>query len=292
MSYSLPAALVTEKAKTQVAIAELFDFVLDTQTLKFTSYTKDVDFFDLNGAAATYTSIPIAREGAETNVDMRIDAIRIIVDNVSKAMSSYIANNEFRGRRLVIRRVFTNLLSDNTYFQPVFDGIMDRPLIGNTRAQIEAVSRLGFLSRTGPRRMYQLRCNWRFAVAPPDSGCANGISAATLKDKKTGQTVDAGSTATVVKDADRTEATHYWKIGIVTFTGGTAVNIGVKRRVVASQTGQFTVDVALPATPAPGDAYEIERDCDLSFEDCQNRFANTGNFGGFPSIPMELVYKG
>lgn len=292
MAYQLPAALVTEKGKQQIAIAELFDFLLDTQTLKFTSYTKDVSFFDLQGSPAIYTAIPISREGAETNLDMRVDAIRIAVDNVTKAMSSYIANNEFRGRRLVIRRVFTNLLTDATYYQPVFDGVMDRPLIGNTRAQIEAVSRLGFLTRMGPRRMYQLRCNWRFAVAPPDSGCANGISAATLKDKKTAQTVDAGSTATVIQDAARTEAAGYWKIGIVTFTGGTAANVGVKRRVVASAAGSFTMDVALPAVPAAGDAYEIERDCDLSFEDCQNRFANTANFGGFPSIPMELVYKG
>jgi len=292
MAYSLPAPLVAEKAKTQIAIAELFDFVLDTQTLKFTSYTKDVGFFDLSGAAATYTAIPIAREGAETNLDMRIDSIRVTVDNVTKAMSSYIANNEFRGRRLVIRRVFTNLLSNQTYYQPVFDGVMDRPMIGNTRAQIEAVSRLGFLSRMGPRRMYQLRCNWRFAVAPPDSGCANGVSAATLKDKKTAQTVDAGSTTTVVQDAARTEGSNYWKIAIVTFTGGTAMNVGLKRRVIASQSGQFTVDVALPAVPAVGDLYDLERDCDLSFEDCQNRFGNTANFGGFPSIPMELVYKG
>jgi len=292
MAYSLPAPLVTEKAKTQIAIAELFDFLLDTQTLRFTSYTKDVNFFDLNGTPAIYTAIPLTRDGAQTNLDMRVDAIQVTVDNVTKAMSSYIANNEFRGRRLVIRRVFINLLSDGTYYQPIFDGVMDKPLIGNTRAQIEAVSRLGFLQRMGPRRMYQLRCNWRFAVAPPDSGCANGISAITLKDKKTVQTVDAGSTTTVVKDADRAEAASYWKIGIVTFTGGTAANIGVKRRVIASQTGQFTVDVALPAVPAAGDVYELERDCDLSFEDCQSRFANTANFGGFPSIPMELVYKG
>jgi len=292
MAYSLPAPLVAEKGNTQVAIAELFDFVLDTQILKFTSYTKDVSFFDLQGNPATYTAIPLARDGAETNLDMRVDTIRVTVDNVTKAMSSYIANNEFRGRRLVIRRVFTNLLSDKTYYQPIFDGVMDRPLIGNTRAQIEAVSRLGFLSRMGPRRMYQLRCNWRFAVAPPDSGCANGIAASTLKDKKATQNVDAGSTATVIKDANRTEAVNYWKIAIVTMVAGTAANIGLKRRVVASQAGQFTVDVALPATPASGDKYDLERDCDLSFEDCRDRFANTANFGGFPSIPMQLVYKG
>lgn len=291
MAYPLPAALVAEKGKQQIAVAELFDFLLDAQTLKFTSYTKDVNFFDLQNNPAVYTAIPISREGAETNLDMRVDAIRVAVDNVTKAMSSYIANNEFRGRRLVIRRVFTNLLSDSAYYQPIFDGVMDRPLIGNTRAQIEAVSRLGFLARMGPRRMYHLRCNWRFAIAPPDSGCANGVSAATLKDKKTAQTVDTGST-TVIQDAARTEGANYWKIGIATFTGGTAANVGVKRRVIASQTGQFTVDVALPSVPAAGDAYEIERDCDLSFEDCQNRFANTANFGGFPSIPMELVYKG
>ncbi|MBI4227670.1 MAG: phage BR0599 family protein [Candidatus Omnitrophica bacterium] len=292
MAYALPAALVTEKGKPQVEVAELFDFILDTQTLKFTSYTRDVSFYDLTGAAATYTAIPIAREGADTNLDMRADAIRIAVDNVTKAMSSYIANNEFRGRRLVIRRVFTNLLSAPTYYQPVFDGVMDRPLIGNTRAQIEAVSRLGFLARLGPRRMYQLRCNWRFAVAPPDSGCANGIAAATLKDTRTAQTVDSGSTPTVIQDAARAEAANYWKIGIATFTGGTAANVGQKRRVVASAVGSFTVDVALPAAPAAGDAYDLERDCDLSFEDCRDRFANTQNFGGFPSIPMELVYKG
>lgn len=292
MPLNLPPALNTEKAKTQVEVADLYDFVLTTQTLRFTNYTKDISFFDLGGSPATYTALPLRRESAETNLDLRADSIRIQVDNVTKAMSSYIANNEFRGRRLVIRRVFVNLLSDAANYQPIFDGIMDRPLVGNTQAQIEAISRLGFLSRLGPRRMYGLRCNWRFAVSPPDSGCANGISASTLKDTMTGQTVDAGSTATVIVDAARAEAANYWKIGIVTFTGGTAANVGQKRRVIASQSGQFTLDFSLPATPAAGDTYDIERDCDLSLDDCTNRFANQANFGGFPSIPMELVYKG
>ncbi len=292
MAQNLPGPVAAEKEKQQVQVTELYDFVLSTQTLRFTDHHDPIQFFDLGSSPATYTPLAIRREKSESNLDSRVDSIRIVVDNVTKAMSSYIANNEFRGRRLAIRRVFTNLLSDATYFQSVFDGIMDRPIIGNTRAQIEAISRLGFLQRLGPRRMFGLRCGWRFAVQPPDSGCANGVTPAALKDTKASQTVDAGSTATVIQDAARTEADGYWVIGVATMTGGTAANIGVKRRIIASQSGQFTLDLSLPATPQAGDTYDIERDCDLSLDDCSNRFGNQANFGGFPSIPMELVFKG
>ncbi|MFH1320442.1 MAG: phage BR0599 family protein [Bacteroidota bacterium] len=105
----------------------------------------------------------------------------------------------------------------------------------------------------------------------------------------TGQTADAGSTASVLIDAARTEADDYWNNGNVEMTSGD--NIGLKRRILdfTDATDTITFVFAFPNVIAPGDTYTIKRGCNKTEQQCEKVFSNFANFGGFTSIPESEV---
>jgi phage-related protein len=84
---------------------------------------------------------------------------------------------------------------------------------------------------------------------------------------------------------------NYWLNGTITFAADTdtAALQGVRRRVTFSHAGALYV-AALPATPAAGDTFVVERGCDKSFNACAER-GNTENFGGFDSLPYEQIVR-
>ena len=84
---------------------------------------------------------------------------------------------------------------------------------------------------------------------------------------------------------------NYWHNGRVTFAADTATVAlrNISRRVLASASGAVDI-VALPATPAAGDRFVIERGCGRTFNECCVR-KNWTNFGGFTTLPGETVLR-
>lgn len=84
---------------------------------------------------------------------------------------------------------------------------------------------------------------------------------------------------------------QWWKTGWITFGAATATAAlrSVSRKVLASYSGQAVVS-ALPAAPAAGDVFTIERGCGGSFNECCER-RNTENFRGFLSLPDETIIR-
>lgn len=84
---------------------------------------------------------------------------------------------------------------------------------------------------------------------------------------------------------------NYWHNGMVTFASDTttAALQGISRRVLASASGAVDI-VALPATPAAGDRFTIERGCGRTFNECCVR-RNETQFGGFTTLPGETVLR-
>ncbi len=263
---------------------ELYDIYLPDETLYYTTDNNDINFFDPAGTTKTYTPLGISRGKIETNIDTKIDSVEVKLVNVNRAFSSYVADQEFRGRRIVIRKVFRDALDSVNNAVTIFDGLMDRPEISEYSFKIIAVSRLGTLNLEVPRRTFQLLCNWKFGSAE----C--GADKNSVANKAVG-TLDANSTKGFLRDTARSEAISYWRDGILEMTAGTAGNIGIKRKVVAFVSGCVTLDFALPSTPATGDGYTIQRGCDKTLLRCSGDFANQDSYGGFNTIPQSLVIR-
>ena len=266
---------------------EIYDIYLDSETLHFAAHDENIAFYDPDGVEATYTALGLQRDVIKTSVDTQVDSVIVRLDNINRAMSTYLASNQFRGRKAVIRKIFMDISGtwnkdDDVY---MFTGIMNKLSIGESVLEVEAVSRAGTFELEVPRRGYTLLCPWQFAA----SGCTDGNLTSSELLALTSGVADAGSTTSVVNDSARTEADDYWKYGQVEFTSGD--NDGIERNVRAStKDTNFTLDVALTTAPSAGDTYEIKRGCDKTITSCSG-LSNASAFGGFFTLPAEMVAR-
>lgn len=280
MAKSLSTDITTEVAKQENRPIELYVLFLKDFTLYFASNDQAVTFFQwdednetTSSTSQVYTPIGLSRNDIENNINSEVDKVTIKMDNVNKQITTWLAEHDFRGRRILIFKVFADLLDDKDNFVVVFDGIMDQFGVTEQEAQFVATTRVGNLGLQVPRRVYQSSCNWVFG----DTFCTfdkigTGVS---------GQTAQAGSTEAILVDSNRTENVDHWRFGDIEVTSG--VNKGIKRRIVASSGSILTFDITYPSGIA-GDNYTLHRGCPKTQLWCSG-LVNLDNFGGFPTIP-------
>ncbi len=292
MAKDLSTNIETEIATDEHRPIELYIVFLDDLTIHLTDHDQDVEFFDIDDGAQTYTAAAISRGEVKTNIDNRIDSVAVSLGNINRAMTDYIAAYEFRGRRMIIRRVYEDYLTDPDDYITVFDGLMDNPVIGEQSMQVTLKSRLGTLTKRIPRRMYQIHCNWEFG----STECGVDKTATDI----VGETVIVGSSTSVIRisgSAYENLADDYYKYGTVEVTAGD--NSGESRLLTYSSgtfaaTGisgmQVGVGYNLPSDPV-GDTVTIEQGCDKTPTFCDEQYSNLANYGGFDTIPENLVRR-
>lgn len=260
---------------------ELYILFLRDFTLYFAANDTDITFFSWDTDEETtsitsqvYTALAISRDDVRSNADSKVDSVRITIDNVTRGLTILLADNDLRGRRLIILKVFADLLTDRSNFIPVFDGLMDGFEVNEMSAVFSATSRLGNLDMQIPRRMYQASCNWIFG----DEFCTYPVEAMGVS----GQSADSGSSSAYIIDAARAEADDYWRFGKVQITSG--VNKGLKRRVASSSGTRIDFDITLPSGIETGATYTLHQGCSKTQLWCSG-LGNLENFGGFPTIP-------
>jgi len=274
-----------EAKKNQSRPVELYDVYFgdqetaDADTLYFTSNNCKLAFWNLNGEVKIYTPLRYVRGSIPLSSKLEIETIPVEFDNADNAWGSWLTQKDRRGSRVVLRKIFLDLLTDPTHAKICFDGIINAvmELTHDPKiVKLEFRSNLMSLAvETGA--MQGLYCENIFG----DDFCTFNIDST----KVTGQTVDAGSTKTLIIDAARSEDAGYWKPGIIRFTSGQ--NAGEERSVVEydNVAHELTLEYSLPHTPQEGDTYELEQDCDLSLSMCKDKFSNAAHFNGCPHLP-------
>ena len=266
---------------------EIYDLFLDSQTLHFINYDKNITFYDLSNNSQVYTALPIHREAYERSADNPINSIVVGVANVDRSISAYLASDDFRGRRIVIRKIFADQLTSSGDAAIIFDGVMDTPAASEETVQVNAVDRIGTLNREGPRRWYQLLCNWKFGDEFCFYGRTSGDMYATLN-----CTCVSGTTVTQLKSTNITQAIDYWIDGEIQMTSGQ--NALKKKKVIASSgdpVNMVNLDISLDYTPVNGDTFNLRRGCDKTWFRCSGDFQNDANFGSFPTIPESMIIR-
>ena len=263
---------------------ELYTLYLDDITVRMVNYDKNINYYDIDGdTLQTYYAIPVHREGYERTTENPINSIRLNVANVDKAMSSYLASHEFRGRRIIIRKTFANQLTSSGDMAIIFDGVMDSPAASEQTVQINAMDRIGSLKREAPKRWYQLLCNNKFF----DEQCAFGRTSGDMYQTVNG-TCFSGCSKTQIHSLDLTQVDDYWLDGEIRMTSG---QNGMKRRkIVASNQANNTanLDISLEYTSASGDTFAISRGCDKTWYRCSGDFQNDANIAAYPTIPEQI----
>lgn len=304
MARSLSSAFLRLKAEPQARPVELWDVHLgsvtsvDANTLFFAVTNQNLRFYSfVDGTPQVYLGLGINRSPIVRNIDSKIDSVEVSLDNVTRAFSQYFLDVDLRGKRIVIRKVFANYMSkasdaDGDNFVTMFDGILDAPSLSQTRLSAQLRNNYSqSLAFNVPRRTYQGPCNLKFGAS---GDCAAHLSQKILFNPKNGSLQSVPSQVHFV-DSNRSEggSGDYWAPGIIQMTAGTPGNIGVKRRIVQStHTGDIFLENNFPYAVVAGDQYTVQRDCGHTLDkDCRDRFQNNSEYGGFTSIPENLVVR-
>jgi uncharacterized phage protein (TIGR02218 family) len=130
-------------------------------------------------------------------------------------------------------------------------------------------------------RLVQKDCPWDLG----DTRCKVDLTAITVSG-----TVGSVVGNRIINDASRTEAAEWFTGGKLTMTSG--ANAGLSMEVKRSTPGQLELTHALYEPIAPDDTYTVYAGCLKRFEeDCIAKHDNALNFGGFPHLPGNRIYR-
>ena len=181
MPYPINATFRDEKNKKENAPIMLYEIeVTPSNILYLAEYDQDVIY-----GGETYLKFPLTHEMVSMNIMGEIDAIKLKTSNVSREIGALlIANDGLRGKRVTLKLVFADQLSDasanitDTFY-------IDGSSINEGAAEFLLTSKLDIYDVELPGRMFERNyCQWTFKqegcwlwsgsdwVAP--SGFANG----------------------------------------------------------------------------------------------------------------------
>jgi lambda family phage minor tail protein L len=159
MPREIDATFKQEKAKQEnrpvfLYIIEDYD---GSNDLYLAGYDEDVVY-----NAVTYTRFPITHEFIGENNQGQIDQVKVRLANVSRLIQLYLEQYDFRGKKVVIRTVWADQLSDpDAYIDDIF--YVDNYTADQNNVEFTLTSKFDVLGVDLPARRYARNyCGWKF----------------------------------------------------------------------------------------------------------------------------------
>lgn len=280
MVKTLDAAYLAKLESQENRPRLLYELYLDSGTLYLADERDNVTF---PTAGQTYTAIGVLHETAQIGGTEIIDTVTVSIDNVDKTLGKFVVHESFRGRILIIRRVFADALGSADYDEIIFAGEMKEPTVDQFKITVEATAGQVLL-RVLPKHSHTRQCRWELGLplsGPPE--CGKDITGDTIEEANA---PDSGSTTTLV-DSNLTATANLYVEGKLEcdFTDGT-YTWTESRRISEYNQGTKTITVALPFSASTTTAlrWKATPGCDKTWDTCFNTFNNLINFGGFVHV--------
>ncbi len=153
------SAFKQEKAKRENTLIflytlEKYDGIND---LCFASFDEDVIY---NGV--TYSRFPITHEFVGENNQGQIDQVKVRLANVSRLIQLYLEQFDFRGKKVTIRMVWLDQLSDpDAFMDDIF--YIDSYTADQNNVELTLTGKFDVLGVDLPARRYSRNyCSWKF----------------------------------------------------------------------------------------------------------------------------------
>ena len=246
----------------------------DGVVLGFTDHDRPLSFAGTSFEPESGFTASEIRAGAELSVDAQDAEGALTSERITEAD---ILDGRWDNATVEVWRV--------NWEAPAQRVLMRRGNIGRIRrgkvAFVAEVRSLSHYLNQPVGRTYQYYCD----AALGDARCGIDLDGAAYS--ASGSVAEApGDRGFTVEAALDGFATGWFDLGTLNWTTG--ANAG-RRAEVASHGAGEPARVTLIEPPvhpmAPGDAFTIRAGCDKRFATCRDRFANAGNFRGFPSMP-------
>lgn len=154
------ATFLSEKNKKENRPIHLYtieDYDGSGSALRFAEWSTDIVF-----GGQTYQKFPIKFVSISENNRGQIDTVQIVLANVSRLIQSYLEDFDFGGKKVTIRTVWENQLSDSSaYIDDIY--YIDSYTADQDSVTFNLSGKLDILDVQLPRRTYSRNfCGWRF----------------------------------------------------------------------------------------------------------------------------------
>lgn len=278
---SLDAAYLAKLDDQENQPRLLYELGLDSGTLFFADERDNVTF---PAGGQVYTAIAVQHETIQIGGSSIIDSVVVSVDNISAVLGKYVVHESFRGRSLIIRRVFADELGSAAYDEILFAGEMREPTVDQFRIQVEATAGQSLL-KLRPKHSFTRQCRWELGLplsGPPE--CGKDITGDTFDESGA---PNVGGSATTLQDNRLTATANLYVEGKLEcdFTDGT-FTWTERRRVTSYDSGTKTITVTKPfsASTTTATRWKATPGCDKTWDTCFDVFNNLINFGGFVHV--------
>ncbi len=261
-------------AGTTQSAVELFSISAPGMTSQY--YTDCNTSINMPTIGITYTPYAIRRSKISFSTDLKPNGVEINMA-LNSDLSTARLKGVLAGASVSITRV--NVDDPDNQNLLLFDGEVGAVDIDEDVLTVKATT-LDFLSQELPRREYQVACNWRLF----DDYCTLGLTNYQLTGTFSSASTDR---KTLVSTTFAGQSNDYFLQGFVTITS--SLNDQVKRNVTSHAGNTVTVVPPFPFDVAATDTFNIAPGCKHDVTDCENKFDNIINYGGFPWIPTQDV---
>jgi len=250
-----------------------------TTTLRYTSADGNVT---VSGNTFVSVGAPGLKRGpTKLQIGVEVDTLEITflvnagIEINGMPLAQFAQQGGFDGARIKLERVFMGTWGDTSAGSLVnFVGRVADVECTRTEVRLIINSDLELLNIALPRNIYQAGCIHSLY----DNGCALQSAAFTANGA-----VTSGSTVSSI-NCNLAAGAAYYELGTISFTSG--ANTGLTRAVKSYTTGNVVPSIPLPEAPVAGDLFVIKPGCDKLADTCDTKFANLGNFRGYPTIPV------
>lgn len=160
--------------KSKQANQPIFLYVIEdydgSEDLRLAGHDVDVVF-----DSVLYSKFPISHEFVGENNQGQIDQVKVRLANVSRLIQSYLEQYDFRGKKVTIRMVWANQLTDpDAYIDDIF--FIDSYVADQSSVEFTLTSKFDVLGVDLPSRRYTRNyCAWKFKSG--ECGYTGGESA-------------------------------------------------------------------------------------------------------------------
>lgn len=266
---TLPGALATHIALGTTTLAHLLKITrTDGAVYAFTSADTDVTISGVTYQAAQGLNI----SSLETTAGLAVDNLELTtLDDGSTFTQVDVLGGRWNNAAFTISRY--NFRSPSDGVDVLMVGTVGNVNILNGKVSAELRGLQQYLQQP-IGNVTSKTCRARLG----DSMCTVNLASYTV----TG-TITSVSSSQVFTDSARAEAADYFAEGVLTWTSG-AKN-GLKQKVKAFASGQFTLSIAMVLAVEVGDTYSVYAGCRKRLtEDCVGKFNNVLNFQGEPHL--------
>ena len=274
MRSGLDNAFLTGIGGDNVKVAEAFLFTLTTGVqYGCTNHDEDIHW---GSPSILYRSLPVQRSNISSGINLEADTVEITLTNISSDLLDLLQNNVLDDVTVVIKR----LLWDTDYAAgmeiPIFSG-RGSPVYNSDTVTLKCASIITCLNIMVPRNCYQEPCNWALF----SEGC--GLIKALYKESSIATATSANAYAVIDNTFTQPSEAKKYYLGELVMTSGN--NLGQRRTILSTQTGQIVVSVPFTHNVESGDTYDYYPGCSKSPQVCNARFNNLSNFFGFVYMP-------